>query len=76
MTGNSSMKHMRNDIVEFSCLKFFDITTHCRKENSPIQIIWEFPHVNWVKVNIDGAARGCPGFATCAGIFVVAGVNI
>ena len=22
-----------------------------------------------MKVNIDGAARGCPGFTTCAGIF-------
>jgi len=60
---------MRNDIVNFSCLKFFDITTHFQKGTSPIEIIWEFPHVNWVKANIDGVARGCLGFAGCAGIF-------
>jgi len=69
ITGNSFRKHMCNDIVDFSCLIFFYITMRCQKETSPIQIIWEFSHVNWVKDNIDGVARGCPGFAACAGIF-------
>jgi len=69
MTGNDSRKHMHNDIVDFTYLKFFDITTCCRKEISPIRVIWEFPDVNWVKVNTDGATRGCLGFSTCAGIF-------
>ena len=69
MTGNSSRKHVRNDIVDFSYLKFFDITTRRQKEISPIQVIWEFLHINWVKVNTDGATRRCPGFSTCVGIF-------
>jgi len=60
---------MRNDIFDFSYLKFFYITTCHRKEISPIQVIWELPHINWVKVNTDGAARGCLGFSACAGIF-------
>jgi len=68
--GNSSRKHIRNDITNFSYLKFFFYIITCRwKEISPIQVIWEFLHINWVKVNIDGAARGCSGFSTCAGIF-------
>jgi len=46
-----------------------ELTTCCRKEISPIQVIWDFPYANWVKVNIDSAARGCSGFSTCAGIF-------
>jgi len=59
---------MRNDIIDFSYLKFFCIFTHCWKEISSIQIIWEFPNVNWVKVNTNGAARGCPSFSAYAGI--------
>jgi len=50
---------MGNDIIDFCYLNFFNITTRCRQEISPIQVIWEFPHVNWVKVNTEGAARGC-----------------
>jgi len=69
MTGNSSRKRMHNVIVDFSYLKFFYITTRVRKEITPIQVIWEFPRINWVKVNIDGGARGCLGFSTYAGIF-------
>jgi len=51
VTGNSSKKHMCNDIVDFSDLKFFNITMRCRKEISLIQVIWKFLHINWVKVN-------------------------
>jgi len=69
MTGNSSRKYMRNDIVDFSYLKLFYITTHCWTEISAIQVIWEFPHINWVKVNTNGAARECLGFLACVGIF-------
>jgi len=68
MASNSSRKHMRNDIVDFSYLKVLYITTHCRKEISPIRVIWEFPHINWVKVNTDGTAKECPGFSTCVGV--------
>ena len=46
MTSNASRKHMRNDIVNFSCLNFFYITMRCQKETSPIHIIWKFSHVN------------------------------
>ena len=69
VTGSSSRKHMHNDTVDFSYLKVFYIITCLRKEISPIQVIWEFPHINWVKVNTDGIARGCPSFSACVGIF-------
>ena len=34
-----------------------------------LPIRWKFPSPGWVKINTDGAARGCPGLATCGGIF-------
>jgi len=69
VTSNSSRKHMHNDIVDFYYLKFFDITTRLRKEISSIQVIWKFPHINWVKVNTDSIVRGCLGFPACAATF-------
>jgi len=36
MKGNYSKKHMHNDIVNFSCLKFFCMITRYWKETSPI----------------------------------------
>jgi len=60
---------MHNDIIDLSYLKFLHISMRCQKKISPIQIIWKFSHVNSVKVNTDGAARGCPSFSTCADIF-------
>jgi len=38
MTGNSSKKHMNDDIIDFY-LKFFYIAAHCKKEIFPIQTI-------------------------------------
>lgn len=30
---------------------------------------WEFPEVHWIKVNTDGAGKGCSGVAACGGTF-------
>jgi len=55
--------------VDFNVLKFFGINTRSGKVLSPLPVRWEFPSPGWVKINIDGAARGSPGFSTCVGIF-------
>ena len=33
------------------------------------QVSWNLPPNSWIKVNIDGSARGTPGHAGCGGIF-------
>ena len=33
------------------------------------QVSWNFPPFGWIKVNIDGVARGAPGHSGCGGIF-------
>jgi len=35
----------------------------------PIQVVWSFPLVGYIKVNMDGAAKGSPTLASCGGIF-------
>jgi ribonuclease HI len=30
--------------------------------------LWQPPLTNWIKCNIDGAAKGNPGIASCGGI--------
>jgi len=36
---------------------------------SHVQVLWRFLEVGWIEVNIDGATRDAPSFATCEGIF-------
>ena len=51
-------------------IKFFGINTRTDKVFRPLPVRLEFPSPGWVKINIDGAARGYPGLATCGCIFV------
>ena len=69
LVGNSSKASMKNDMLDFNVIKFFGIKTRSGKVLRPLPIRWEFPSPGWVKINIDGAARGYPGLATCGGIF-------
>ena len=65
---NTSNKLMNNDISDFSILNF-SISMRTGKVTQPIQVVWSYPLVGWIKVNINGAFRGFLGLATCAGIF-------
>ena len=69
LVGNSSKTSMKNDMLDFNVINFFDINTCSGKVLRPLPVIWEFPSPDWVKINTDGAARGYPGLATCGGIF-------
>jgi len=42
---------------------------HVNNHKVILMVIWEFPHINWVKVNTDGVVRGCSSFSACADIF-------
>ena len=65
----SSNASIKNDMMDFSVIKFFGINTHTGKVLRPLLVRWEFPSPGWVKINTDRAARGYPGLATCGGIF-------
>jgi len=42
MSSNDCNKCMSNDIVDFSALKFFSISTKSRKVSTPIQVVQLF----------------------------------
>jgi len=65
LVGNLSKVSMKNNMLDFNIIKFFGINTCTGKVLHPLHVIWEFPTPGWVKINIDGAARGYPGLATC-----------
>ena len=56
-------------MLNFNVIKFFGINTRTGKVFHPLLVRWEFPSPGWVKINIDGAARGYHGLTTCGGIF-------
>jgi len=60
---------MRNDMFDFNVLNFFYIHTRNGKVLHPLPVRWEFPSPGWVKINIDGVARGSPDLVSCGGIF-------
>ena len=67
--GKSSKTSMKNDMMDFSVIKFFGINTRTGKVLRLSPVRWKFPSPGWVKINTDEAARGYPGLATCGGIF-------
>jgi len=64
-----SKKCMSNHMDDFSVLKFFGISTRPSKVYILVQVYWDFPTTDWIKVNTEGAARGFPGPAGCGGTF-------
>jgi len=69
LVGNSSKASMKDDMLDINVIKFFCINTCTGKILRPLPVRWEFPSPGWIKINIDGAARGNPDLAICGGIF-------
>ena len=69
LVGKSSKASMKNDIMDFSVIKFFGINIRSGKVLRPLPVRWEFPSPGRVKINTDEAARGYYGLSTCKGIF-------
>jgi len=47
LIGNTSVKHIKNDIPDFLIQKYFDITTRSRRNSSRIQVLWQF-ELRWI----------------------------
>jgi len=60
---------MSNSVSIFFLLKIFNIQTREGSVISFMEVIWQVPFVNWLKVNIGGVVRGCFDLASCASIF-------
>jgi ribonuclease HI len=69
LSGNNTSKASFSSIVDFTFLKHFKINIHHPKAPVIKEIIWNPPLINWIKCNIDGASKGNPGIASCAGVF-------
>jgi len=59
LVEKSPKASMKNDMLDFNVIKFFCINIHNGKVLSP----------GWVKISIDGVARGYTDFVICGGIF-------
>jgi len=69
LVRNSSKTSMKNDMLDFSVIKFFGINTRSGKVLRPLPFRSEFPSPGWVKINVGRTTRGYHGLATCGGIF-------
>ena len=61
--------HMHNSQEELLILRNLGINGIARKCPIITPVIWHFLPRNWIKVNIDGAAKDAPGHSGCGGIF-------
>ncbi|GAU10940.1 hypothetical protein TSUD_426790 [Trifolium subterraneum] len=69
LAGNHSSGSSFSDMHEFVILKTFAVIIHAPKAPRIKEVLWHPPIVSWIKCNIDGTAKGCPGPAACGGIF-------
>ncbi|KAK2406970.1 hypothetical protein QL285_042639 [Trifolium repens] len=69
ISGNNTKATATPSMIDFTILKCFNVKLH--PPNAPIikEVVWSPPIVSWIKCNTDGAASGCPGQASCAGVF-------
>ncbi|MCH89899.1 ribonuclease H protein, partial [Trifolium medium] len=67
--GNNSKKSSSNSIRDFIILKHFNVSTHHSTPPLIKEVLWQPPLINWIKCNIDEAAKGSPGIASCGGVF-------
>ncbi|MCI20530.1 ribonuclease H protein, partial [Trifolium medium] len=69
LAGNSTKKTASGSLTEFAIFKTFSVKILPPKAPNIIEVLWQPPLNLWVKCNIDGAAKGYPGLAACAGLF-------
>jgi ribonuclease HI len=50
-------------------LKHFNVSIHHPNPIVIKEVLWQPLLINWVKCNIDGAAKGNLGIASCGGVF-------
>jgi hypothetical protein len=50
-------------------LKHFNVSIHHPNPIVIKEVLWQPSLINWVKCNIDGAAKGNTDIASCGGVF-------
>lgn len=60
---------IRNSVAESALLRALTVTPRYKDALGIKEIRWVNPPPSWHKCNVDGAAKGSPGAATCAGVF-------
>jgi ribonuclease HI len=69
ISGNATSLSTSSAMSDFCVLKAFKVDNHPPKAPKIIEVFWMPPSFSWTKCNTDGAALGCPGQASCAGVF-------
>ncbi|XP_019435162.1 PREDICTED: uncharacterized protein LOC109341675 [Lupinus angustifolius] len=68
-TGNFTKCCAKSSLLEFSILRAFHVNGKYSKAPTITEVNWALPLMGWVKINIDGVAKGSPGHAGGGAIF-------
>ncbi|XP_058742694.1 uncharacterized protein LOC131615239 [Vicia villosa] len=69
LAGDNSGCCSNNSIESFRILKAFNIGIIPSRPSILMDVIWHPPPKGWIKINVDGLARGNPSLSACGGIF-------
>lgn len=69
LVGNTTVNCSNNNMASFSTLKGFDVTILHSRPAILLEVLWNPPPKGWIKVNVDGLARGSPSLIECDDIF-------
>jgi hypothetical protein len=69
ISGNFTKFTSTSSMTDFLVLKACNVNINPPKAPVIKEVIWIPPIPFWTKCNTDGAALGCPGQASCAGVF-------
>ncbi|CAL0329797.1 unnamed protein product [Lupinus luteus] len=69
LSGNTSKSMASPSVKELCILKALNVTLNYSEAPKIIEMIWKRPTHDRIKINCDGAARGCPGIAGGGTIF-------
>ncbi|PNX85515.1 ribonuclease H, partial [Trifolium pratense] len=69
ISGNATKLFTSSAICDFCVLKAFKVDSRPPRAPSIKEVFWVPPNFSWTKCNTDAAALGCPGQASCAGVF-------
>ncbi|XP_019431130.1 PREDICTED: uncharacterized protein LOC109338369 [Lupinus angustifolius] len=70
MVGNCSHATSNScSVFDLLVLRNLKVPLKLNKAPRIIEVLWQKPQDGWIKVNIDGAAKGSPGLSGAGGIF-------
>ncbi|XP_058746815.1 uncharacterized protein LOC131619766 [Vicia villosa] len=69
LVGDNRTNASDNNITSFLILKGMQVNLNPNRPASFMNVLWCPPPLGWVKVNIDGVARGNPVTMACGGLY-------